>query len=77
MVIILAIKYIIKVNNLNLDIFKYLPKILVTVELYELRVSISIKEHEKDKRASHPSFFIEIAPLFRTQLVNAGYITIF
>jgi hypothetical protein len=33
-------------NNLNLEIFIYIPNILVTVELYGLRVSITIKEHE-------------------------------
>jgi hypothetical protein len=45
------------VNKLNLEIFKYLPNILVTVELYRLRVFIPIKEHEKDRRASAPPVF--------------------
>jgi hypothetical protein len=45
------------VNNLNLEIFKYLPNILVTVELYGLPVSITIKEYEKNRRASAPPVF--------------------
>jgi hypothetical protein len=45
------------VNNLNLEILIYLPNILVTVELYGLRVSITIKEHEKDRWASAPPVF--------------------
>jgi hypothetical protein len=48
------------VKNLNL-VFIYLPNILVTIELYGLRMSITIKEHEKDR--STPNIFIEIAPL--------------
>jgi hypothetical protein len=52
------------VNNLNLEIFIYLPNILVTFELYGLRVSITIKEYEKDRKGSaSPVFFIEIALL--------------
>jgi hypothetical protein len=47
----------------NLEIFIYLPNILVTVELYDLRVSVTSKEHGKDRRASAPQFSIEIAPL--------------
>jgi hypothetical protein len=46
------------VNHFNLEIFKYLPNILVTVELYGLRVSITNKEHEKDRRASAPPVFL-------------------
>jgi hypothetical protein len=45
------------VKNLNLEIFIYFPNILVTVELYGLQVSITIKEHEKDRRASAPPVF--------------------
>jgi hypothetical protein len=41
----------IKANNLNLEIFKYLLNILVTVEFYRLWVYITIKKHEKDRRA--------------------------
>jgi hypothetical protein len=59
------------VNNLNLEIFIYLSNILVTVEFYSMRVSITIKEHEKDKRASaSPAFFIEIAPLILGTLID-------
>jgi hypothetical protein len=51
------------VNNLNLEIFKYLQNILVVVELYGLRVYITIKDHEKIVGLQQPSFLIEIAPL--------------
>jgi hypothetical protein len=44
-------------DDLNLEIFTYFSNILVTVELYGLRVSITIKEREKDRRASAPSVF--------------------
>jgi hypothetical protein len=55
------------VNNLNLEIFIYLPNILVTVELYGLRVSITIKEHEKDRRASAPPVFsLKLRPCAQT-----------
>jgi hypothetical protein len=51
------------VNNLNLKVFIYLPNILVTIELYDLRVSITIKEHEKDRRASAlPVFSLKLRP---------------
>jgi hypothetical protein len=54
-------KYKIKAKNLNLEIFKYLPNILLTVELYGLRVFIIIKEHEKDRKASaHPVFSLKL-----------------
>jgi hypothetical protein len=53
------------VNNLNLEIFIYLPNILVTVELYGLRVSINIKEHEKDRRAfAPPVFSLKLRPCY-------------
>jgi hypothetical protein len=51
------------VNNLNLEVFMYLPNILVTIEFYSLRVSITIKEHEKDRRASaSPVFSLKLRP---------------
>jgi hypothetical protein len=45
------------VNNLNLEVFIYLPNILVTIELYGFRVSITIKEHEKDRKALVPPVY--------------------
>jgi hypothetical protein len=51
------------VNNLNLEIFIYLPNILVTVELYGLQVYITIKNHEKDRRTSvSPVFTLKLRP---------------
>jgi hypothetical protein len=55
--VICAKLYKIKANNLNLEIFKYLLNILVTVELYGFQVYKTIKEHEKDRRASAPPVF--------------------